>query len=163
MGIDAASGPAVRRVLSPRVRAIRHYRSANGLPVESPAAAEEASVPVPVAVAQPINSLTPTRTPPSSAQLVLNSSSSRAAVRDLLDMQAQEQIELNRAILMSLDSVSPVIPAAAAAAGVDAVAPDEESLQLLESMGFNREAAAQALRSVSNHVDSAINALLSAP
>ena len=154
---EEARGPSVRRVVSPRVRAIRHYRSANGLPVEAAAAAAPASPSSPEHAEQGSNAHTPSSTQraPSSSHSSSHSSSRSRAARDILDMQAQEQIALNRAILLSLDSTNSPTGGAAESA-------DDESLLLLESMGFTRDAAGEALRSTNNHVDSAINTLLSA-
>ena len=128
------------------------------------------------------------RGPHAGSYLTLNDLSNAAAVRlSRLSQQAEEMTELNKAILLSLESNQPrlhddpldsdqLVTASAtgpgntilsssasstvAVATAAAGAPAEESVDLLMAMGFAREDCVKALRRCRNDLDRAADMLL---
>jgi len=151
----------VRTVDSPRIRAIRDYRTSRGQTVRTPSARniEQPSQPSSRrsnASNSPSNSDRNTRQS-DWRQILLNSSQdeenlSAYTVSNIVSRAAEEEA-LNRAILLSLQAPSPAN-----------VAPDfvasEVAVEALLSMGFERDQVLIALRDSNNDVESAANRLL---
>jgi len=151
----------VRTVDSPRIRAIRDYRTSRGQTVRTPSARniEQPSQPSSRrsnASNSPSNSDRNTRQS-DWRQILLDSSQdeenlSAYTVSNIVSRAAEEEA-LNRAILLSLQAPSPAN-----------VAPDfvasEVAVEALLSMGFERDQVLIALRDSNNDVESAANRLL---
>ena len=71
-----------------------------------------------------------------------------------ISARLQEEVELNRALLLSIRHSS-----ASSNSNAD-ITPDEDSISAIVSMGFEREQAISALRSSRNDLQGAMNRLL---